>query len=354
MKKNKLAQSKMESKPESKFKKPESKPESKFKKPFSYYKLIIYSLLFVVLLLPIVIVLSQTLNPDDGIQIPKSGIPSLPLDYPYINPTERCTVHNKTTAVTYMVPYRTAMEWAAFKGFTAKNNSVISVSCEAPCVPKTCADKTGLANINGGYNCGKYLNDGCNGTINCLDNCAVGEVCSNGAINSACDNGDLSQCQGNFQGHCETDNGCIPIIDFAEIDANKHGRMGCLLSGPYQYSYEACGSYQEVPWNNSAIYFRGQYCYVGDGSGMGMTDCFTYFLNDGPQGYNFYKVSDGEHFPYTSYFSTVNNSFVACSAGDGGTPGCSSPCCNDDCWNTCIINNDENYCFDICCLEQQT
>ena len=176
MKKNKLAQSKMESKPESKFKKPESKPESKFKKPFSYYKLIIYSLLFVVLMLPMVIIFAQ-LGELEGIQIPKSGIPSLPLDYPYINPTERCTVHNKTTAVTYMVPYRTAMEWAAFKGFTAKNNSVISVSCEAPCVPKTCADKTGLAAINNGFNCGKLLSDGCGGTLNCIDNCAWRRPC---------------------------------------------------------------------------------------------------------------------------------------------------------------------------------
>ena len=301
------------------------------------------------------VILSQTYLPTDGIQRPLSGTQSSPRDYPFVNPAEECYVHNKTTAVTYMVPFRTAMEWTAFKSFATKNASIISVTCPE-CTPKTCADKTGLAAINDGFNCGKLLNDGCGGTLNCMDNCEVGEVCSNGAINSACDLGDISDCGGNnrVKGHCEIDNGCTPIIDFAIIDANKHGRMGCLLSGPYEHSNQACGSYQEAP-NNYSIFIRGSNCFVGSTNGMGLTECSTYFLNDGPPGYNFYKVSDGEHFPYTSYFSTVNNSFVACSAGDGGgSGGCSSPCCNDDCWNTCRINNDENYCFDICCLEQQT
>ena len=135
-------------------------------------------------------------------------VPNLPLE---ITPLliQLKYVHNKTTAVTYMVLHRSAMEWAAFKSFASKNASSIEVNCNI-CTPKTCADKTGLAAINDGFNCGKLLNDGCGGTLNCMDNCEVGEVCSNGAINSACDLGDISDCGGNnrVKGHCEIDNGC--------------------------------------------------------------------------------------------------------------------------------------------------
>ena len=244
------------------------------------------------------------------------------------------------------------MEWAAFKGFTAKNSSVISVSCTVPPQPLTCADKVGLANANGGFNCGHLLNDGAGGTINCLDNCAVGEVCSNGAIDSACDLGDLSACDSNFKGHCEVDNGCIPIVDLATIDANKHGRRGCLAGGPFMSSFSACNEYGS-PSSQTAIFFQGSSCRYGPSSGVGLNDC-SYLRNPNQPDFYFYSIGDGEHTPDTSYFSALNYSIVACSAGDGGTPGCSSPCCNDDCWNTCIINNDENYCFDICCLEQQT
>ncbi|HQC50073.1 MAG TPA: hypothetical protein PLN57_03100, partial [bacterium] len=101
----------------------QQKAELKPKKRFSYYKLILYSSLLVILILPVVVVLSQTLSPDAGIQRPLSGTQSSPRDYPFVNPAEECYVHNKTTAVTYMVPYRSAMEWAAFKSFASKNAS---------------------------------------------------------------------------------------------------------------------------------------------------------------------------------------------------------------------------------------
>ena len=336
MKKNKLAQPAQQT---------QQKTEPKPKKRFSYYKLVIYSFLLVILILPVVVILSQTYLPTDGIQRPLSGTQSSPRDYPFVNPAEECYVHNKTTAVTYMVPFRTAMEWTAFKSFATKNASIISVTCPE-CTPKTCADKTGLAAINDGFNCGKLLNDGCGGTLNCMDNCEVGEVCSNGAINSACDLGDISDCGGNnrVKGHCEIDNGCTPIIDFAEIDANKHGRMGCVSSGPYLKTSSACGLYNGP---EAAIFWKGPNCSVGPSNGVGLTECGEYFAYD-PYRAIFYAMTDDDHRPNVSYLNTDLMSIENCSVGGGYTP----PYCRDEaCYEDCMNPYSHINCFDLCCTE---
>ncbi len=339
MKKNKLAQPAQQT---------QQKTEPKPKKRFSYYKLILYSSLLVILILPVVVVFSQVLDPNAGIQRPRSGAQSSPRDYPFVNPTENCYVHNKTTAVTYMVPHRSAMEWAAFKSFASKNASSIEVNCNI-CTPKTCADKTGLAAINNGFNCGKLLSDGCGGTLNCIDNCAVGEVCSNGPIGSACDLGDLSDCDSYiFKGHCKADNGCTPIINIAEVDANKNGRRGCLTDG-YASSQPTtvCNTYQTPSEPVKALFIRGSDCFVGSPNGTGMTACNNYFFYH-PVLIRYYAVTDNQHFPNVSYFSTGVSNVVNCSVGDGYTP----PNCRDlACYEECMNPYAHIDCWDICCME---
>ena len=337
MKKNKLAQPAQQT---------QQKTEPKPKKRFSYYKLVIYSFLLVILILPVVVILSQTYLPTDGIQRPLSGTQSSPRDYPFVNPAEECYVHNKTTAVTYMVPFRTAMEWTAFKSFATKNASIISVTCPE-CTPKTCADKTGLAAINNGFNCGSLLNDGCGGTLNCMDNCAAGEVCSNGAIGSACDLGDLSQCGGyKFKGHCEVDNGCIPIIDFAEIDANRHGRRGCVVIGPFVQAAEACNQPSMSGPYSPAIFFKGNGCYAGPSNGVGLTSCDSYFFHD-PYDAKFYTMSDGTHYPYASYLNLYSTNIDDCASAGGYTP---PQCFDPEGYNFCMSQSPHpNTCYEQYC-----
>ncbi len=122
------------------------------------------------------------------------------------------------------------------------NNTCIQDS--NPCTPYTCSNKSSLESANEGFHCGLGLNDGCGGTINCVNNCSTGQVCA------TCRPGfdDFDDCYsqsgtGNTQGVCSTDTICNAVVDVANM--NQRGRSFCIdIHGP---------TFPDCPANSSAI-----------------------------------------------------------------------------------------------------
>jgi len=92
---------------------PLSNPPSP-KKPFPYLKTVIYSFLFVILMLPMVVVFA--LLPSDGIfRSLKGGVWSEYFTVSILNPSASCRVRNVNSGFDYMIPYRSDFEWDKFK-----------------------------------------------------------------------------------------------------------------------------------------------------------------------------------------------------------------------------------------------
>jgi len=285
------------------------------KKHFSYYKFVIYSFLFIILILPMVVVFSTSYT---GQLFP--AMKSTPGDYyyvPYINPTEECKVANSSAVLSYMVPIKTATEWIAFR--TADSRLAdLSVSCLTPCTPKTCADLTGMATVNGGYNCGQGLSDGCGGTLDCYSNCAWDEICSAGNIGGECALGYSGSCL-DTQGHCRVDNGCVPVIAVESYDSLHYGRIGCLmygLEGGFSEASIAC----TAPINTGAqfpmIMVQNGSCYI-DIDGAGPTgQCYSFLPDATPTPYNIIGYDDG--ISYEGYYNANDQMFYTCQ--DAPTP----------------------------------
>jgi len=308
------------------------------KKPFPYLKAVIYSFLFVILMLPVIIVIGQTLNPEDGIlRSFKGGGLSSPEGYPFVNPTENCQVRNVNTSVDYMVPFRSAGEWSAFKSASV-SLSDLSYNCTT-CV-SSCADKAGLAAVNDGFNCGLNLSDGCGGFMNCTSNCATNEVCAEGTPNSTCASGLLFDCDRALQqGHCKLDNGCIPVIDVPSV-SSSYGRAGCYINGPFDSYLDACGAAPQIsPW--PAIFYRSGDCLAGDQGGVVVQPCSSQF---GAYPYDSkFGMSDGINYQ-KAYFRSNWQTINACPQPPPPPPSGESVCMA----NCLYEGNSEENCQLIC------
>jgi hypothetical protein len=106
------------------------------------------------------------------------------------------------------------------------NNACIEES--VPCTAYTCDQLSSLAAANEGLNCGLGLNDGCGGTINCINNCLSGQVCAScpiGIDDYTC----YDQPQADTEkGVCLADTTCNAVIDVAGI--NNRGRSFCVIT----------------------------------------------------------------------------------------------------------------------------
>ncbi len=292
-------------------------------------------------MLPVIIVIGQTLDPNVGIQRAfKGGAWQPTRSYPYVNPTEDCQVKNVNTTVDYMVPYRSAKEWAAFKYWTTSGDKKdLTYDCSG-CVALDCTQKDELAAVNQGYNCGLTLQNGCGGTINCIGYCNSGEVCAVGGIGSDCALGKLHMCdQGETIGHCRVDNSCYPVVDVPAL-GGPYGRMGCLISGPYTYRNDACSSGLATP--SYALYYRGVDCYVGNFTGGSLNTCANHFFSNE---YKYYVIDDDVAIlpplvTYSLYGSPSGINLCPEGSGDG--------CLGNPCYQDCILYNSPGFCETEC------
>ena len=219
-----------------------------------------------------------------------------------------CTISNSSLINNYFIPLKSYFEWLSVKTHKA---SGLNINCNS-CIPKTCSDKTGLAAVNNGLNCGLSLNDGCGNIIDCLS-CASGQVCALGRVGSPCDLSNLGNCAYAISaGFCDDDRDCNPVIDVAGVQ--NRGRIACVGSGIIDIN--TCPALAEAYGIGHEIDIINGTCYVGTGS-----LCANVFPGQIGQ---FYKMSvNGSNIwlGYRAYFIDGKFFHHACDTNTGGGGG---------------------------------
>lgn len=241
-------------------------------------------------------------------------------------------------------------------------SSTVTCTTDAgSCTALTCSDHVGLASFNNDFNCGLNLNDGCGGTIDCIDTCGDNYVCSRispiGYEEDECKYGSMNNCdvvaEGVVKGYCMQDFGCQPVID--HVDEPERGRQYCFGSedGVYRDPYQplclsglvfAAPVYQVYKYNDN--------CYGKPVTASGLSSCDSLeWWHIG--GYDeFYPISyhpDISNAQFYAKYSSVNGDFEVYSCTSGSTdPPPSNPCvpgCERGyvCQNgTCVVSGESS------------